>query len=113
MFAKCVQGRRIDDWSVSPSFGDSGCCFTCLHLPRQPLDFSLLAFTFSGTVVSHSRIHCPSIPTHTTHSAEGIPLQLPEAVSKGALFACVLKMEMIIIKDVRRIISEILSRSAH
>lgn len=32
---------------------------------------------------------------------------------QGALFACVPKMEMIIIKDVRRIMSGILSRSAH
>lgn len=34
-------------------------------------------------------------------------------MSKEALFACVLKMEMIIIKDVSRIMSGILSRSAH
>lgn len=44
--------------------------------------------------------------------AEGILLQAPEALSKEALFACVLKMEMIIIKDVSRIMSGILPRSA-
>lgn len=46
-------------------------------------------------------------------SCRGIAVQPPEAMSKGALFACVLKMEMIIIKDVRRIMSGILSKSAH
>lgn len=59
-----------------------------------------------------SYLHCPSALFYAVHP-EGIDVQPPEAMSKEALLACVLKMEMIIIKDIRRIMSGILSRSSH
>ena len=70
-------------------------------------------FLSAGNSVSYSHTPCFSAPSYAVHPAEGIAVQLPNATSKGALFACVLKTEMIIIKDVRRIMSGILSRSAH
>lgn len=62
--------------------------------------------------MSFSRAHCPSDLSYAVHP-EAITVQPEEAMSKGALFVCVLKMEMIIIKDVRKIMSGILSKSAH
>ena len=80
--------------------------------PTTVSRFSCL-FLSAGNCVSYSHTPCLSAPSYAVHPAEGITVQPPDATSKGALFACVLKMEMIIIKDVRRIMSRILSRSAH
>lgn len=70
-----------------------------------------LMLTFPGTVVSSCTL-CLGTLSHAAHPAEGILVQRPEAASKEVLFACVLKMGMIIIEDVSRIMSGIRSRAA-
>lgn len=73
----------------------------------------LCLFLSAGNIVSCSHTPCLSALSYAVHPAEGIAVQPPDAMSKGVLFACVLKMGMITIKDVRKIMSGILSRSAH
>lgn len=81
--------------------------------PQLVARFSQLIPTFAGPRAFCLHTHGPSALSHTVSPSEGISVQPPETMSKGPLFVCVPKMEMIIMKDVRRIMSGILSRSAH
>lgn len=83
------------------------------HPPRLASFLVSLLWNFHRQGWGFAHAHCLSALALAARPAEGILLQAPEALSKEALFACVLKMEMIIIKDVSRIMSGILSRSAH
>ena len=105
------------DWSWFTRFGESGCylifsfCRSIFQLISLWAFFACFYFCRKYCVLfAYSLSQCPiiwsSLSRRDCSPASRSNIQ-------GALLACVLKMEMIIIKDVRRIMSGILSRSAH